>query len=60
MEDVPRPYAIVRSNQYMVENSDFIICYVRHIGNTRNLLEYAQRRKKADGGIMNVAEEEIL
>ncbi len=46
LEGVPRPYAIVRANQYMVDTADTIICYVRHIGNTRNLLEYATRRDR--------------
>lgn len=55
LENVPRPYAIVRSNQYMVVKSDYLICYVKHIGNTRNLLEYAQKRKER-GCIENVAE----
>lgn len=45
-ENVPRPFAIVRCNQYMVDNSDYLICYVKHVGNTRNLLEYAQKRKE--------------
>lgn len=58
LENVPRPYAIVRSNKYMVDAADSIICYVEHIGNTRNLLEYAQRRQKKDGiPIENVAEQ---
>ena len=55
LENVPRPYAIVRGNQYMVDNSDYLICYAKHIGNTRNLLEYAQKRKES-GYIENVAE----
>lgn len=46
LETVPRPFAIVRANQYMVDATDSIICYVRHFGNTRNLFEYAQRRQK--------------
>ncbi len=50
----PRPYAIVKANQHMVDTSDFIICYAQHIGNARNLLEYAQ--KKAGVHIENVAE----
>lgn len=56
LEDVPRPYAIVRGNQHMVDVSDHLICYVKHTGNTRNLLKYAQKRK-ARGCIENVAEE---
>lgn len=56
LENVPCPYAIVKGNQYMVDHSDYLICYVKHIGNTRNLLEYAQKRKEG-GGIENVAED---
>ena len=57
LENVPRQYAIVRANKHMVNTADTIICYVKHIGNTRNLLEYAQRRQKKEGIIIeNVAE----
>ncbi len=57
IEGTPRPYAIVKANQYMVDTSDSIICFVRHLGNTRNLLEYAQRRKAKDSiPIENLAE----
>lgn len=54
LENVPRPYAIVRGNQYMVDNSDYLICYVKHIGNTRNLLDYALKRKKDGVHIENL------
>lgn len=57
LENTPRQYAIVKANQYMADTSEFIICYVRHIGNTRNLLEYAQKRKKKGVCIENVAED---
>ena len=56
LENIPRPYAIVQANRYMVKASDSIICYVKHIGNTRNLLEYAQKRKNEFVYIENVAE----
>ena len=57
LENVPRPYAIVRANQYMVDTADTMICYVKHPGNTRNLIEYAQRRQRKDGVIIeNMAE----
>lgn len=45
LENVPRPYAIVRANEYMIDTADGIICYVKHIGNTQKLLEYARRRE---------------
>ena len=57
LEGVPKRYAIVRANRYMVDTADSIICYVNHIGNTRNLLEYAQRRQKNRKAVlMNIAE----
>lgn len=57
IEGTPRPYAIVKANQYMVDTADSIICFVRHFGNTRKLLEYAQKRQKKDGVIIeNVAQ----
>lgn len=57
LEGTPKAYAIVKANQYMVDAADSVICYVRHIGNTRKLLEYAQRRQKKGGlFIENVAE----
>lgn len=57
LENVPRRYAIIRANRYMIKVADSIICYVNHIGNTRSLLEYALRRQKKDGiPIENVAD----
>lgn len=44
LENVPKRYAIVRANRYMVETCDWLVCYVKHgASNSRNLLEYAQR-----------------
>ena len=45
MEKVPKRVAIVRANHYMVDHSDFLIAYVRHFGNTRDLVEYAEKRE---------------
>ena len=57
IEKTPRPYCIVKANQYMADTADSMICYVWHFGNTRNLLEYAQKRRKKDGiCIENVAD----
>lgn len=45
MERVPKRLAIIKANQYMVDNSDFLIAYVWHpASNARNLLEYARKR----------------
>lgn len=57
LENVPRRYAIVRVKRYMVNEADSIICYAKHIGNSRNLLEYARLRQKKEGlPVENLAE----
>ena len=56
LENTPRQFSIVKANQYMIGTTNYLICYVKHIGNTRNLLEYAKRRKKNNIHIVNVAE----
>ena len=57
LENVPRQFAIVQANQYMVDTVDCVICYAQHIGNTNNLLKYArQRQRKGAFHIENVAE----
>ena len=58
LEKTPRPFAIVKANQLMVDICDRLICYVRHrASNSRNLLEYAQRRaRKGLIQITNIAE----
>ena len=55
MENVPKKFAIVRANHYMIRNADTIICYVKHFGNTRALLEQAQKR--SDLFVQNLANE---
>lgn len=43
LEAVPKRYAIVRANQYMAKNADYLIAYVNNpASNSRKLLEYAQ------------------
>lgn len=46
IEKVPLRLAIVQANRYMVQKSDYLITYCHHIGNTRNIVEYAQKREK--------------
>ena len=59
LEKTPRPFAIVKANQLMVDSCEWLICFVRQgASNSRNLLEYAQRReKKGLIQITNIAEE---
>ena len=60
LENTPRRYAIVRTNQIMVDTCDWLVCYVRHgASNSRNLLEYARRREgKGMIQIINIGESE--
>ena len=53
MESVPRRYAIVRANRYMVDHTDYLIAYAWHpASNARELVEYAETRQKR--GLMQV------
>ena len=46
LETVPKPFAIVQANRYMIQHSDYLISYCNNVGNTRKFVEYAQRREK--------------
>ena len=46
METVPRRLAIVRANRYMIDHSTYLICYVRHPGNARELMDYGNKKKR--------------
>ena len=47
MESVPRRFAIVRANRYMVDHTDYQIAYAWHpASNARELVEYAETRQK--------------
>ena len=61
LEHTPRRYAIVRTNQIMVDTCDWLVCYVHHgASNSRNLLEYAGRREeKSLIQIVNIGECEV-
>ena len=51
MESVPRKFAIVQANRYMVNHVDYLIAYAWHpASNARNLVDYA-RKKEAKGQI---------
>lgn len=56
---VPRRAAIVAANQAMIDRSDFLIVYVSHPGNARELLLYARRRaEKGRLRLLNLADAE--
>ena len=45
MESVPRRYAIVRANRYLIDHVDYLIAYAWHpASNARDLVEYALRK----------------
>lgn len=44
IESVPRRYAIVRADRYMIDHADHLIAYAWHPDNARNMVEYAQRK----------------
>ena len=47
LEAVPKPFAIVRANEHMIRNSDYLICYDSgRIGKTRDFVRLARRREK--------------
>lgn len=58
LENTPRRYAIVRTNQLLVDSCDWLVCYVRHgASNSRNLLEYAEHlSRKRSIQIKNIYE----
>jgi len=58
MEDVPKPYAIVRANEYMIKTCDYLICYdAGLVGNTGKLVRRALRRQKTgEMRVENLAE----
>ena len=41
LENTPKRAAIIKANRYAVNNSQYVIAYVYHYGNSRDLLEYA-------------------
>lgn len=47
LENIPLRFAISHRNRWMVDNSDCVICYVKHgWGGAFKTLEYAKKRKK--------------
>ena len=53
LESVPRKFAILKRNEWMVDSADFVISYVKYSwGGAAKTLEYAKRKKKQ---IINLA-----
>ena len=58
LEKVPRRYAIVRANEIMSKQSDWLVSYVRHgASNSRRILEYAQKQGTACININDLLED---
>ena len=54
LESVPRKFAILKRNEWMVDSADLVIAYVKYSwGGAAKTLKYAKRKKKL---IINVAE----
>ncbi len=53
---VSKRIAIIKANQIMIDSSEYLICYVKHPGNSKKLLEYAKKRNN-DIEIVNLATE---
>ena len=58
MEDVPKPFAIVRANEHMIKTSDYLICYnMGYVGKTRDFVAFALRRaRKGEMRVENLAD----
>lgn len=46
LEDTPYRYRIVKANQYMVDQADIVVVYVRSSGGAAKTMEYALRKNK--------------
>ena len=50
IERVPRKFAIIRANRYVVDHVDYLIAYAWHpASNARELVEYARKHKRMGG-----------
>ena len=56
-ENTPRKFHLVKGNEYMVDNSDYLICYINHSwGGAYRTYTYARRKKKE---MFNVADNPV-
>ena len=47
LEAVPKPFAIIRANEYMIKNSDYLIRYdAGLVGKTRDFVKLARRHEE--------------
>lgn len=58
LENIPYKFAILKRNQWIIENSDIVVAYVTHnCGGAAKSLVYAQKKKKQ---IINIAEYKMI
>lgn len=56
LEKVPPRFAILKRNEWLVKNSDFLIAYVKHShGGAFKTLEFAEKKKNIK--IINIGKE---
>ena len=54
-ERTPTKYRIIKCNEYMVNESDFLLCYVKYSwGGASKTLEYAEKKKHIE--IINISD----
>ena len=53
LEDTPYRYRIVKANQYIVDQADTVIAYVRSSGGAAKTMEYALKKDK---NVINLAD----
>ncbi len=47
LEKIPKRYAIIERNKWMIRKSDCLVCYVEHtVSNANNFKEFAEKRGK--------------
>lgn len=46
LEETPHRYRIIKANEYMVDQADAMIAYVKYDGGAAKTLAYAKRHKK--------------
>lgn len=56
LEDTPHRYRIIKANQYMVDQADMVIAYVRSSGGASKTLQYAKKKEKPIINLANILE----
>lgn len=46
LETIPQRFAIIKRNEWMINQSDIVVTYVKHIGNSEKFKSIAEKRNK--------------